>query len=271
MLSKSNVSGASSVSATHSLSTGNKPSWPSCNPVLAKVCFFTLIELLVVIAIIAILAAMLLPALSKARAKAHAISCVNNFKQIGLAQVLYSDDNDDWIVPAKTITTEHIWAAFLSGFRGYTPGYGVIHAGAFSTTTTGNFVCPGEPVGFGSYKEPHFKFSYTHYGINVLLTGVYASEGNTDVTNRWRRLACLTSPSEALLAADHSTKNTYAMNWTSYVSYRHLGKANFLMMDGHVATMFKPEFDNRPSKHTSGSQKTFYAGFDWNNFTYATR
>lgn len=106
---------------------------------------FTLIELLVVIAIIAILASMLLPALSKAREKARTISCVNNLKHITLLCVMYGDDNDDAAI--VTYNGDNTYRGWVPLALGQT-------ANSLAWKESGYFRCPSENV-------PH---TLTNYG-----------------------------------------------------------------------------------------------------------
>src|SRR4051812_23152213 len=100
---------------------------------------FTLIELLVVIAIIAILAAMLLPALASAKEKARATQCLNNAKQSGTATFIYTGDNNDFFPYGVDIKNDPSWGSPTAWHILLLP-----HLAGNTNVGTRSYVCPSD-------------------------------------------------------------------------------------------------------------------------------
>ncbi len=222
---------------------------------------FTLVELLVVIAIIAILAAMLMPALTKAQEMARTASCKSNLAQIGITSTLYINDNNDWTVTAYRYNK--FWFSVMNTYY-----------------ATGNnlFKCPS---------EPNFSFSAqkVNYGLNLYSLGETVSNAKNlipqkataiDSFRRNSKLAIITdTPPVCSDLSDIRNMSANAAYWeppsavaginsTSsawYPAYaRHLQNMNTLMFDGHVETVNGQLFILKRNDYCNPAMKAYGSG-----------
>jgi prepilin-type N-terminal cleavage/methylation domain-containing protein/prepilin-type processing-associated H-X9-DG protein len=208
---------------------------------------FTLVELLVVIAVIAILAALLLPALSQSKFKAESSVCRNNLKQLTLAWDLYADDNADLLVNnhgvPETLALRQNWANNVQDWENGEDNTNLLYLshsklGPYAGGTTGIYKCPGD-------REPALN------GAHIRSMALNALIGNPgELTNRFNpayvqcyKKSDIASPAGIFAFLDEnadSLNDGFYVNvwddklWGNLPASYHNGAGNLSFTDGHV-------------------------------------
>ena len=236
---------------------------------------FTLIELLVVIAIIAILAGMLLPALSHAKAKAAQTACLNNLKQLGLGMMMYLNDNSDVFPgPASRNTYgfhNEDWIYWRTNTRAYPPVEKSPVARHIGSVSSNTFRCPldrdNSERRFQSADHGPYIYSYSMVsrdlanGVNPGITSIF--EGSVAAPRAYLfRMTALRSPSSKLMLVEEQVSHkrgespdvggtTSIINdgrWVpggDKITVRHNKKGNTTYADGHVENILPRVAEDR--------------------------